>query len=251
MMKVLIALLLVVCLVPPALAVVDNNGSDSSIHNQFGTRERSDCTVFFYGDPINEAARATALGYQVTIGSDLSYANISQYDVVVLPIVGPGTIPGTQADITQFVQEGGGLWINQPSSVGTVDYAPPGFEFYISATTWCGSYSDNTIVDSAHPTMAGLTDAMLPGRFDTVLITDLGAAYTLTARGTNGCETNAHSAAGTYGAGNVFMDVSNWGLSSADPGDDQYVVNVLDWLCGGGPVPADNSSWGSIKALYR
>lgn len=251
MRRLSIALLLLASVVLPAFAEINEHGSDPLIQNQYGTRDQRDCTVYMYGDPIGEAARFIALGYQVTVGNDLSYANISQYDVLVLPIVAPGSIPGAQATITQYVQAGGGLWIHQPSTPGTVDYAPPGFDFTVTSTIWCGNFSDNTIVDAGHPTMTGLDDAALPGRFDSAPVAQLGAAYTLTARGTGACTGDVHSAAGNYGDGQVFMDLANCGYNSGDGGSDQYVINVLDWLCAGGPTPVEESSWGQIKTTYR
>ena len=185
------------------------------------------------------------------MGSDLSYANISQYNVVMIPLAGPGVIGGYQADITQFVSNGGGLWIHQPNANGTIDYAPPDLQATVSDAFWCDPADVNTIVAPSHPIMQGLTDDMLSGRFDTVYDTGLGPGYMITATGSPYCPTNVHSAAGTHGNGRVFFDVANCGPYSMDPGDDQYVINIIEWLCQGGVIPTQNTTWGAVKSLYR
>jgi hypothetical protein len=161
-------------------------------------------------------------------------------------------IGGFQADIDQFVNGGGGLWIHQPSAVGLVDYAPSGFDFYVLSTRWCDPYSLNVITQPGHPTMAGLSNDDLPGRFDTVRLTSLGPGYThVTAVGGGVCNTDMHSAAGELGFGAVFADLSNLSALSADPGSDEYVLNVTNWLCTAGPIPTEEVTWGRVKSLYR
>jgi hypothetical protein len=235
-----------------AWAETDNTGADTSVWHEFGTRELQPCDVYVYGDAMDESGRFSQLGYNVTVGYDLSYANISNYGVVVLPLVGPGTITQYAADIEQYVNNCGGLFIHQPNDYGTVDYAPPGFEFTVTDVWWCEPPDQNTIVDPSHPTMTGLSDIDLPGRFDTVPISTLGSGYSLLAQGVGACANDVAAAAGTYGQGRVFMDVSNLSPYSIDPGSDQYVINVLDWLCSGcGPTAVEEVSWGSIKSIYR
>ncbi|MBM3318400.1 MAG: hypothetical protein FJY75_11170, partial [Candidatus Eisenbacteria bacterium] len=47
-----------------------------------------------------------------------------------------------------------------------------------------------------------------------------------------------------------FADLSNLSYASGDPGSDQYVINVLGWLCEGGASPADESTWGAVKSVF-
>ncbi|MBD3334486.1 MAG: hypothetical protein GF355_03130 [Candidatus Eisenbacteria bacterium] len=237
-----------------AAADPDHTGHDPDVWFEFGQYDGDrQCTIFYYGDPMGEVVRFTGLGYDVTVGADLSYANISQYDVVVIPLTGPGAIGGYQADIESYVGEGGGLWIHQPgSTTGQLDYAPPGFDLFITAAGFCSPFSGNEIVEPGHPTMTGLTVADLPGRFDTIRTADLGGSYTLIAKGTGSCSIDTHCAGGGYIDGKVFLDTSNLSSQSGDPGSDDYVVNVVEWLCGGQePTATESSTWGTIKSLYR
>jgi hypothetical protein len=229
---------------------VDNTGYDPSQNHEWVVQPTRQCSVFMFGDAMGEASRFSALGFIVTVGADLSYANISQYDVVVIPLVAPGVIGGWQGDIEQFVDGGGGLFIHQPNAIGLIDYAPTGFEFTETNNFWCDPPDQNQIVDTAHPTMAGLANADLAGRFDQVSIGALGTGYGLIAKGIGACENDVCCAGGCYGAGRVFLDLSNLSSGSIDPGADLYVVNVLDWLCDGGASPATETTWGAVKSAF-
>jgi hypothetical protein len=99
--------------------------------------------------------------------------------------------------------------------------------------------------------MAGLTYVDLPGRLDEIHTDDLGAGYTLIAEGAAGCEGDTHCAGGPYMDGLVFMDCSNMGVNSADPGSDQYIINVVDWLCTGGGTAVESATWGAIKSHFK
>jgi len=149
-----------------------------------------------------------------------------------------------------FVSNGGGLYIHQPSVLGTIDYAPSGFEFTVEDIFWCDPEEDNVIVTPGHPTMAGLIPADLSGRYDTVFTSSLGSGYTLLAEGTGACDDHVQSAAGTFGGGRVFTDFGN-NSGSAAPGSDLYLTNLFDWLCMGGSTPTESTTWGTIKGLFR
>jgi hypothetical protein len=237
-----------------AAAEPDDSGYDPDVWHEFEDGYPSvPCTVYFYGDVLSEVSRFIGLGYDVTVGYDLSYANISEYDVLVIPWVGPGQIGGTQAAIEQYVGEGGGLFIHQAgaTTTGMLDYAPAGFDFYITSVGYCYPFDVQTIVKPGHPTMAGLTWGDLPGRFDEIHIDDLGAGYTLIAEGAAGCEGDTHCAGGAYMDGLVFMDCSNLSAYSMDPGSDQYIINVVDWLCTGGGTAVESATWGAIKSHFK
>jgi len=169
---------------------------------------------------------------------------------LMLPLIHPGTIGGFQPGIQQFVAEGGGLFIHQPNLIGQIDYAPAGFEFYISNAWWCEPTDLNIIVEPAHPTMVGLGNADLPGRFDTAPIASLGTGYTLIARGDGGCSGDMCCAGGCYGQGRVFADLSNLNSGSVDPGSDLYVTQAVEWLCEGGASPAGETTWGAVKSVF-
>lgn len=249
-MKTASALLLCVLMSASVALAIDNTGFDPDAWQESQPQAMRECSVYMYGDAMSEAARLGTLGFMVTVGMDLSYANISNYDVVMLPLVAPGSIGAYQADIQQFVGGGGGLFIHQPNAIGQLVYAPAGFEFYVSDNWWCEPEDLNSIVDPSHPTMAGLGIADLAGRFDTVPVATLGGGYTLVAEGSGQCTGQMCCAAGCYGEGRVFADVSNLSYGSGDPGSDLYVTNVIEWLCEGGPTPADGTTWGAIKSVF-
>ncbi len=150
-----------------------------------------------------------------------------------------------------MTSNGGGLYIHQPNAAGVIDYAPPGFEFTVADIFWCDPPDQNTIVQPGHPTMAGLNDVDLPVRGDSVFDSALGAGYMITAVGVGSCSSHVHSAAGTYGDGRVFMDLANCSPNSIDPGADQYLINVIDWLCQEGPIASEAATWGRVRSLYR
>ncbi|MBU1699540.1 MAG: hypothetical protein KJ970_13450 [Candidatus Eisenbacteria bacterium] len=254
MRHLVLGFLCILVLTGVAVAEPDHTGYDPDVWVNFEDNHANrECTVYFYNDPLNEVIRFTGLGYSVTVGSNLSFANISSYDVVVIPLVGPGFIASYQADLEAYVGGGGGLYIHQPgAATGALDYAPTGFGLYITAVGFCMPWDANAIVEPGHPTMDGLNAVDLPGRFDTIYTTNLGAGYTLIAQGTGTCATDVHCAGGLYSNGKVFLDTSNLSANSADPGSNQYVINVVEWLCGGGqPTPAESSTWGTIKSTYR
>ncbi len=252
-MRTPLVLLVGLLLVGGAAADPDDTGWGPDMHHEFpDDYAYRDCTVYVYNDGMSEAERIQSLGYTVTVGYDMSYATISGYDVVFIPLIGPGGLSGYEDDIEQYVAEGGGLWIHQPNGYGWVDYAPPGFEFNVTDIFYCYPYEGNRIVDAGHPTMAGLAASDLVGRFDTVYITDLGSGYGLIADGYPDCATDVHCAAGIYGeCGKVFMDLGNLNPGSFWPGSNQYIINIIDWLCTGGFTPADSDTWGTIKEMFK
>ncbi len=251
-MRTALALLIVgAALFGGAARAVDDTGTEADLTYEYEQHQLRDCTVYLYPtDGMGEVARVQSLGYSVTVGGDLSFANISQYDVLWLALVGPGVAGGAQSDIELFVNNGGGLYIHQPNGFGTIDYAPSGFEFTVSDVLWCDPEENNTIVTPGHPTMFGLSPADLVGRYDTVFTSSLGSGYTLLAEGTGACDDNVQSAAGTFGAGRVFADLGNSG-GSASPGSDMYLTNLFEWLCVGGSTPTESTTWGEIKGLFR
>ena len=250
-MRAALVLLLGTFLCAGVASAYDNTGADPSNSFEFETYPGRSCTVYMYGDPMGESARFTGLGYIVTTGFDLSLANISNYDLVLIPCVGPGVIAGFAGDLDTYVAGGGGLFIHQPNHLGVVDYAPAGFACEVTDTWWCEPYDANTIVDPTHPTMAGLTDPDLAGRFDTMPVGLLGTGYTLVAEGAMQCAGHTCCAAGCYGEGHVFLDAANLSSASGDPGSDAYVINVFEWLCAGGVTPTGEETWGKVKSVFR
>jgi len=250
-MRATLVLVVSLFLLPALASALDDRGIDPDVSNVFGDGVARECAVYFYQDPMTESGRVGGLGFDVTVGGDLSYANISNYDVLFLPLVAPGAITDYHDDIEMFVGGGGGLYIHQVNVVGTIDYAPPGFEADIDNNFWCLPPEANTIVNPGHPAMSGLVDADLPGRFDGVPVAGLGEGYVLLATGTGTCVDDMHCAAGCYGEGHVFFDCSCIGANSSIPGSDAYVVCVFNWLCEEAPSPAESTSWGQLKSIFQ
>jgi len=147
-MRTALALLLGACLSVGVAIAVDDTGTSSEYSYEYQQLPDRECSIYLYpSDGMSEAARIRSLGYEVTVGGNASYGVISQYDVLMISLVGPGSCPYA-ADIEQFVNEGGGLIIHQPNGLGTVDYAPPGFEFVIADNFWCDPPYANTIVNA-------------------------------------------------------------------------------------------------------
>lgn len=211
------------------------------------------CRVLWYGiAQVGELSRLGSLGLtvtQTTNASALAIANLVNYEILVVSLMGPVYISFYQRDIQQFVGGGGGLMIHQPNMHGTIDYAPAGFEVTIESNVWCGGLNDyvSTIVDSSHPITAGLTDADLAADFDRA--SSVGAGYTVLA--VNAVCRNPSLAAGNYASGRVVFETGMVSLNSAVPGSALYWTRVFDWLCAPGPVSTDAASWGDVKARYR
>jgi hypothetical protein len=86
------------------------------------------CTVLWFGEDIGDGNPAThgtrSLDHPYVQPGDLSAANLANYNVLVIAHTGPGVIGGSQAAIEAFVSANHGLLIEQPNTVGVLDYAP-------------------------------------------------------------------------------------------------------------------------------
>lgn len=211
------------------------------------------CRILYYpnhGHPESlDRVRLNSMGYDVTAAQGLdalAFANLQEYDVLVTFLVGPGQIDSRQADIDAFVAAGGALYIHQPGAVGTIDYAPTGFAVEITSAGFPNCGNDNCLTDVVHPITAGLVDGDLTRTYDEVGA--VGGGYTdILARNCT-CLTPS-LAVGAHGAGVVAFDVGN--LAHGTPTADAYVVQLFDYLCTGGPVPAQALEWGGVKATFR
>jgi hypothetical protein len=220
------------------------------------------CTVLWFGEDIgDEIPRLTGLGLSITHTfnpADLSAANLANYNVLVIAHTGPGVIGGSQAAIEAFVSANHGLLIEQPNTVGVLDYAPTGFGVNIVDDCWCGGHADptscltldynGTIVNGAHPITSGLVDGDLSGDFDSAA--NLGGSYSVLAHNTV-CTNNPSLAAGTLGTGRVVFETGLASNFAFVTGSDAYWARLFEWLCVGSQTPTADPTWGRLKVLYR
>jgi len=216
------------------------------------------CSVLWYdstGISYPHATRMSSLGLDINATTDRSKINadtLAGYATLVIAFT-PGYSPGlSQAVIQTYVQSGHGLLIEQPNAPGPVQYAPTGFEVTIASEYPCGYPGDpawEIIVDSGHPITSGLSNADLPGAFDSV--GSLGAGWTVLTR--NQACNDPGLVVGNPGSGRVVFEAGSGGPNAAPySGSDAYWVNVFKWLCSpGGGVPTRHSTWGTLKAAYR
>jgi hypothetical protein len=248
---------------PRALAAPQPDGTDPSLAAVSAPAPgavTAGCSVLWYGNDSqsSEINRLISLGYtvtQATVPAQLSAASLASRDILVIAYTGSGTITTAQPAIAGFVESGGALLIHQPNHIGTLDYAPQGFDVNNLHIRWCGletstPYYNPVIVEPNHPITTGLVDSDLSGDFESVA--NWGSGYTVLSR--NGdCEYSAMAlGAGTLGSGRVVYDSGNMGTSSnLRPGTNAYWSRVFGWLCGDLPVPARHSTWGGVKSRYR
>lgn len=239
----------------PAFAEPDATGYDKTLHHQLPTPmvQGISCNVLWYGIDSRgeEIPRLTALGFTFTHTedpADLSATNLANYDVLVIAFTGPGVIEAQQPAISAFTSADNGLLIHQPDRPGAIDYAPAGFGVTTADLAYC-ELESATIVNGTHSITSGLTDSDLSGHFD--VTTHLGAGYTVLATSNAACQPYPALAAGEFGSGRVVFETGNAGPNSIHPGSDFYWVRVFEWLCAGSTTPTENTTWGSVKILYR
>ena len=237
-------------------AMIDDHTGDTSdlqLTTSSSATASRDCVFLYFSphDSPSDRGRIMVLGYDVvatTNPADLGIDNLLNYSAVVIFLTGPGVIGSHQADLEMFVAAGGSLFIHQPNNSGRVDYAPPHLDAWISIPWGCDDVTSTYITNSTHEITLGLNDSDLSGDFDTAHT--LGSGYTILARNTS-CDSPA-LAAGRYQEGKVVFDTGFFSFYSVDPGSDEFVIRILDYLCDtGGVVAVETTSWSTIKALYH
>jgi len=195
-------------------------------------------SILVFNPDSDVVDRLTGLGYAVTETSDpadLNQTNLQNFDVLWIScFTDPLSYYHQNDEIQTWVSEdGGGLIVNPPYISGAiVSVFPSGFEVGIYSSLYPGNY-DATIVDHDHPITHGLWDTHLSGNFNWVRSEDIGALWDILAVD---LETPDDIAllAGEYGNGRLVFHTGNFD-SYADPGHDQYLVQMIDWT--GGDVP--------------
>jgi hypothetical protein len=227
-----------------------NNKLLDDMGNQTGSKAQfSLCTfqtaapsdVLIFRPHINTNSRLAGLGYNVTAtanAGDLTRANLQGYCALWIDVgVNPSDYASQASEIRDWVSfDGGGLLVVQPSITGAnVSVFPPGYEVTIFNTWWPGN-ENATIVYPSHPMVFGLSNAALSGNFDWVRSQDIGNLWDIIAVD---AETPSDIAllAGGFGNGRLAFCTGNFGAISADPGSDQFVVQMVDWLCSGPVAP--------------
>jgi hypothetical protein len=216
-------------------------------------KQVNDCQILYFAlSMTDDFTRITDLGYNATYTidpQDLTFANLANYNVLVIWNMSPGLIGSYRTDIVMFVSAGGSLFIHEPR-FGIVDYAPDGLEVAILSSDWCNQPAPDywaCIVDFSHPITSGLSNSDLTASWRQVF--DLGPEYTVL---TQNCVClDPALAMGSYNAGKVLFDTGYFSPSTLVPGSDEYIMRIFDYLCESAGVQVQESSWGSLKACYR
>lgn len=215
------------------------------------TAPPSGCAVLVFNPNRDLPDRLSQLGFNVTstvnVG-DLTRTNLQKYAVLIVDVgTDPAVYDSQKNQIQDWVSlDGGGFIIAQPSVTGaTLTAFPSGFEVYIYDTYWPGypgSY-EAAIVNPTHPIVQGLTDDDLPGNFDWVKSEDIGNQWTIIAVD---AETPSDVAllAGDYGNGRLVFTTGNFNSLAADPGSNQFLIQMVNWAgkCGAAPTPTPTPS---------
>jgi hypothetical protein len=257
----LVAVLAAVLTAGHAFAALDPFGFEPSLaenplDSPTATARGEDCRILYFKNPGNlsnlEFDRLVALGLDITQSFDpaeFTLEYLLQFDALIIYGMGADSLDEQAGAIETFVAVGGSLLIHQPNDIGTLTYAPAGFEVTVLSNYWC-TYPDGPSefvcpVDPDHPLVSGFTSDEMGRATD--YIGDLGSGYSLIAVGCD-CDDPA-LAAGQHGDGLVVFDTNNYGNAY---NSDAYILNFMEYLCAGpGPVATRSVSLDGLKVLYR
>jgi murein DD-endopeptidase MepM/ murein hydrolase activator NlpD/cell division septation protein DedD len=177
--------------------------------------------------------RLVELGYEVSLlpaSADLS--DFAQYDIVYLPVLWADGFSGNYseieahaADYQAFVNQGGGLFVDQPNP-----FQQPGETVTPSllpySVTFYNLYDSNdwppTIVDPNHYITQGLTGNDMPGPADQIISID--PAYAILVRGQ---ATNSPSlVVAPYGQGRILIQTDH----PANINNDETYHRMIYWV---------------------
>lgn len=181
-------------------------------------------------------SRLTGLGYSVTlISPDSGLSVFNGYDVIYLPTswaaAGNGNlaqIEANAADYKAFVNNGGGLLVEQPNPNGQPNgTVTPSLLPY--AVTFISSYDLNdlaVIVEPTHEITTGLPANEMPFSADT--IPAHSAQYEILVKGQLSNSPSLLTA--TYGAGRVLIQTAHHSPSASHPFSDEVCIRMFNWV---------------------
>ncbi len=177
------------------------------------------------------------LGGQITRINDESLITgslLNSVDVLFIATKNAYKLTGKKDIIEGFVQNGGGLIVEQPDTIGNVELMPPGFEIYVNNWRF-QTPPDRFIVTEheglIHPITQGLSENDFPGNFETVYDYDIGSSFSILIR--YGIDTSLVAlAAGEYGSGKIVLTTGNINSKSSVPPSNKFLINMFNWAAG-------------------
>ena len=142
------------------------------------------------GPSNNGCARVAEFYANVTIVRDTEDfpADLSTFDVVLTNTTEAMLLDTFASVLNEFVNDGGGLIVSQPTFTPGREPFPPGFEMTVTDPLWPGfPFADPPVVEFtnagvAHPILNGLTPEAAAGNVRTIPVNTLGSGM-----GTNLC----------------------------------------------------------------
>jgi hypothetical protein len=187
-----------------------------------------------YDDPFD---RLQELGYHhINLISPLSgLETFLQHDVIVLPNCwadsstgSADTILQNSEDYKQYVQRGGGLFIEQPNP-----YCQPGDSIVVTLlpepVTFHYNYNKNdsqVIVDTSHAITHGLSDSETPFPADSIAILDT-MYHVLVCGSITGIPSLFIT---EYGNGKVLVHTASSSATAIHPMSDTVYVRMINWV---------------------
>jgi hypothetical protein len=171
---------------------------------------------------------ATLYSPVTTVTSAAAFpASLASFQVIYIGHSSVASLSAKATQIQAFVQNGGGLIVEQPNAVGPVAILPPGFELNVSSIFNSTQAVSFTLGGWFHPITLGLNTVDPSGNFETVPTSSLGSSWTMLLKA-NGFP-HAALLAGSYGSGRIIFHTGNIGTNSGDPGSNNYVKRLVDW----------------------
>lgn len=206
------------------------------------------------GEWSDPKGRLEKLGYDVTLIPPTSGIDtFRDYDVIYLPlqwasaVIGDyATIEAHASDYQQFVQEGGGLFVDQPNP-----YKQPGDQvtptllpYPITFYNWYEEADwPPIIVNPDHYITEGLSPDEMPFPADQMISVD--PTYEILAEG---AYTHSPSLVVTeFGKGRILVQTAHPGYTAIHPFSDEVYTRMVDWVSGVGVEPSVSISTDKFK----
>lgn len=181
--------------------------------------------------------RLTDLGYSITlIPPDSGLSAFEQYDVVYLPSSWADALNGNfdiveshSADYQDYVQAGGGLFIDQPnpykqpSGTVTPTLLPYPITFHVSGgiDEW-----PPIIVNTSHEITRGLSESEMPAPADRMSSVDSQYEVLVVGRASG----YPSLVIGQYGNGRILVQTANPSRDAFEPFSDEVYIRMVNWV---------------------
>jgi hypothetical protein len=230
--------------------VLNNNGWTDQ--NDRATVLLIETTSSAVGQAITECGQA----YDLFSGSDFSGVNLTGYDHVFLAMDGGTVTDASILNASNYVNAGGNFHIYGGTCWQEYAIAMDNYLVENDINNYCwttvGGSPHSTVVDPGHYLAAGLpltyNFADLSASYYQLRTTDAG----LWVAAVNGDGYN-HLFSKAVGGGVVDACINSaYYFYYTNPSDYNWLKQVVcNMLAGGQPTATENTSWGTVKALYR